>query len=302
MMEDILEEFRLLTGYDLSAFFDRYTNFVDVFYQSIVDYYNGSNIFIDAFTEFRFLEDQVKIIRPLWELHSTAFNRANYWVLLDTFSDIDVALQTINNFPRWLRSSRLSEFDSNVRVTRVLRQGQTFEQVATEIGFADINNTWTDIAIDNLAIEEDYTTEGGLNFDVSLRNNLTFDLPNIIDSLQGDNIYGKDIDRSFVFEDNDLKLVVARDAVRQTIDTILRTRKGSIPEFPADGIEEDTIGTNVSAIQYPVIFRNILSLFRKDGRFSEIKLLNLDRNQDSIFLTFEITTILKNSVVTNLEI
>ena len=297
-----LETFRQITGYDITIFFMSYQTFVADNYQDIVDYYNGSDRVAASFAALASLDAEVKMIEPLINLNRERFVTIDAWMIVDAYSDIIVALSTLNNMSRWARSSRTTQFDALVRIDRVSRQGVTFETEVRDLGYTDSQNDWARIVIENDIIEEDYTPAGGTMFSVTLRNNANFNIPNIVDNLQGENVYGKDINRVFEFENNDLKTVEFSDALRQTVDTILRTRKGSIPEFPEDGIEDAVIGTNVNTIQYPTIFRNLLNVFRKDARFVDVNLLDLFRENESVIMKLEVRAILKDAFVTNLTI
>lgn len=297
-----LSNFKEITGYDLEGFFNDFVDFVNNDFQLIVNYYNGGETPNKSFKELDRLLDEAHKIESIWEIHNSRFNDVSYWELCDKYTDIYGKLLTCKNMSKWTRSSRLNSFDSNIKFSRGLKQFETFERVAKSVGSQDPQNDWADIAINNLITEEDYTSEGGVIFSVSLQNNFNFDIPNIVDSLIGDNIYGKDIDKSFTFKDNDLSVVQFEDALLQSLEIKLSTKKGDIPEFEEIGLEPSATSSNVNTIQYPTIFRNLLSSFQLDGRWSEINLLDLYREEDAVFLKLEIKTVLKDNYVTNLKI
>ncbi len=301
MIEGV-EQFKDITGYDINAFFQSYEDFVSNYYNKIIDYYNGSDSDGDAFFALENIQTEINKIEPLWTIYRERFDTIDFWTILDLYGDIYVKISTCYNMSKWMRSSRLNQYDSSVNVPRILSQGENFEQISRDLGSNEYLDDWALIAIENYTIEEDYTPFGGTAFNLTLSNNNTANISNIIDNLKDDNIYGKDIYKVFEFEDNDLKTVVAKDALKQTLDTILSTVKGSIPEFPEDGIEDSVNGTNVNSIQYPSIFRNLLNIFRKDGRWTEINLLDLYRDQDAVFLKLEVKAILKDTFVTNINI
>ena len=297
-----LETFRLVTGYNIEAFFNQYRTFVALHYQNILDYYTGADRVSESFAALNDLNDQVRMIEPLIDLHRNQFPTIDAWTIIDAYGDIFVAIETMNNMSRWTRSSRTTQFDAAVRVERTLRQGETFETVIRTIGDRNYENSWAIVTIENYLNEEDYTPAGGASFSYVLRQNVNFNLANIVDNPSELNVYGKDIRRDMLFADNDFITVTGSDAVQQTVDTILRTRKGSIPEFPEDGIEDAVIGTNVNTIQYPTIFRNLLNIFRKDPRFTEVNLLDLTRDQDAVFMRLEVKALLRDAFITNLSI
>ena len=297
-----LDTFRQVTGYDIQAFLESYRTFVAEHYQNIINYYNGADRVAESFAFLENLNREVTMIEPLIDLHRNNFPTIDAWNIIDAYGDVYVALETVNNMDRWTRSSRTTQYNPEISVDRILRQGETFELVLRNDGSNEYDDAWTRVTIENYINEEDYTPSGGTLFNIRLQGAVSFNLPNIVDNPTEENIYGKDIRKDFIFQDNDLITVTGIDAVRQTVDTILRTRKGGIPEFPNDGIEDDSIGTNVNAIQYPIIFRNLLAIFRRDARFTEVSLLDLFRDEDAIFMRLEITAILKDSFITNINL
>jgi len=297
-----VSQFKDITGYDIELFFNNYIYFMNQYYQSIVDYYKGGELVAQSFNSLNLLIDEVNKIEPLFELHQNRFTTIDFWEILDAFSEIQVKLMTCQKMQKWTKSSRLNQFDTNIAFDRGLRQFETFESVAKSVGSNDPDTDWANISIDNLITEEDYTTEGGKIFQVKLQNNANFDLPNIIDSLNGTNIYGKDIVKKFEFVDNDLKTIDGNDNITQSLDTKLSLVKGSVPEFQDMGLDPQSTSTNVNSIQYPTIFRNLLNLFQNDGRWNEVTLLDLFRQDDAIFMKLRLQTILKDSITTNLKI
>lgn len=297
-----VEEFKNLTGYDIELFLNDFIAFSSNNYQSIVDYYSGGVLVSDAFKELDRLVEESNKIEAIMDLNADRLKTNDHWVLVETLSDIQVNLWTCKKMSKWTRSSRLNQYDSSITVEKGLRQFETFENVSKEIGSLDPDNEWSNITIDNLITEEDYTTEGGKIFWVKLQNSYNYGIPNIVDSLSGETIYGKDIVKRFEFVDNDLATISGNDAIKQSLSTKLDTVKGSIPEFPDRGIDPQSTSTNVNSIQYPSIFRNLLNLFQDDARWREVNLLDLYREDDAVFMKFEAKTILKDSFLTNLKI
>jgi hypothetical protein len=297
-----VDEFKKLTGYDIEAFLNDFVAFSANNYQSIVDYYSGGTLISEAFKEMDRLIGESNRIEAIMELNADRLKTNDHWVLVETIGDIQVNLWTCQNMSKWTRSSRLNQYDSSITVEKGLRQFETFETVAKEAGSLDSDNEWSNIAIDNLITEEDYTTEGGKIFWVKLQNSYNYGIPNIVDSLSGETIYGKDIVKKFEFVGNDLATISGNDAIKQSLSTKLDTVKGSIPEFPDRGVDPQSTSTNVNSIQYPSIFRNLLNLFQDDARWKEVNLLDLYREDDAVFMKFEVKTILKDSFLTNLKI
>lgn len=301
-MKETFDSFKRITGYDLQSFFERFVNFINVHSANIVNYYNGGSLDNVSFNELDYLLRESSKISPLFENFGSNFTYLGYWELLDKFSDIHTGLLTFKNMGKWARSSRLNRYDSSVNVDRKIRQGETVERIVAESGYTDPQQDWFDLAVQNQLIEEEYTPDGGKIISISFQNNANIAIDNIVDSLSGKNVLGKDIKRRIEFLGNDLATVEYELAVEQALQVILGTVKGSIPEFPEDGTSSDSIGSNVNTLEYPSLFRNLLSMFQKDGRWSEITLLDLSKDQDNVFMKIECKTVLQDRVITNIPV
>lgn len=301
-MKEVFEDFKRITGYDLQAFFQRFVDFINFHSGNVINYYDGGSINNTSFNELETLLKESKNISPLFEQHGANLTYLGYWEVLEKFTDIQTSLYTFDNMNKWMKSSRLNRFDSGTHIVRQLRQGETMELLSEDVGYSNSQEDWVTLAINNQLIEEEYTPEGGKIISVVFQNNSNFAIDNIIDSLVGKNVLGKDINRKIKFVNNDVETVEYEKAIEQCLYIILGTVKGSIPEFKEDGIESDTIGSNANIIQYPSMFRNLLSIFQKDGRWSEITLLDLKREEDNVFMKIECKTILQDRVITNIPV
>lgn len=301
-MKETFDNFKRIAGYDLQSFFERFVRFVNVHSGNVINYYNGGVLNNVSFNELESLSKEASKISPLFENFGSNFTYIGYWELLDKFTDIHTGLMTFKNMSKWTRSSRLNRYDSSVSIDRKIRQGETVENIALEVGYTEPQQDWFDVALSNQLIEEEYTPDGGKIISISFQNNANIVIDNIVDSLRGKNVLGKDIQRRIEFINNDLATVEYEKAVEQALFIILGTVKGSIPEFPEDGTSNESVGSNVNTIEYPSLFRNLLAMFRKDGRWSEITLLDLSKDQDNVFMKIECKTILQDRVITNIPI
>lgn len=279
-----------ITGYDIGKFLNDYVTFTNRYYSSIVNYYNGGDIDQDAFNFLDHLRAEEDKIKGIWPLYTNVFNNTDFWELLDTFDSISIKLDTVENLGKWLRSSRSGRFSTNTKTTYVQKQGESIENIISKLGSFDPENDWVKLSIQNDLNEEKYTSQGGVLLMASLSNNLNFDIKNIVDGLSKENLYGKDIQKKFVFTDGDLITLKGENSLLQTIETFLTTNKGSIIEFPEDGLENYGAGSNVNAFSYPSIFRNLLSMVQKDDRFQALVLVDLFREDDSIFIKLNFMT------------
>lgn len=300
-MRDSLTVFKDRTGYDISVFFQGFTFFMSNHYANIVNYYNGADIKRDSFVFLEYLIKETEKIEPIIDQYSNSFDNIDFWNINNLFSDIQSTLDTCINMGKWQRSSRLDRFSQNLKIEHIQKQNETLEKIARDSGFVDVNK-WAELAISNQLEEESYTNKGGALLSVTLPNNFNFNLENIVDFLIGDNIYGKDIEKEFkISDDGGLITVSGKNNVRQIFETILSTYRGGIPEFPDDGMPNEIFGSNENVIQYPILFRSLLNMLQKDKRFTAFDILDIRKEQDSIFIELQVKTImgetLKNNIV-----
>jgi hypothetical protein len=286
----VYDSFKQITGYDVRKYFSDFYRFTSTMYRDIVNYYNGFDIVQSSFNEFDRLVKESDKIESLLQFHSKRFENSEYWVLYDNFSNTQVKLSTINNLSRWMRSSRGDRFSSEISINYVLKQGESLERVSKKAGNELYDSEWYKIAVDNDLNEEKYTSAGGNILMVKLSNKLNFSLRNIVDTLTEENLYGKDIQKRFSLVNGDIFCLSGMESLMQTISTFFETYKGSIPEFPEDGLSNFIIGSNSTIIGYQYIFRNLLEMVQKDDRFKSITLIDLVKNEDKIFLKVQFTT------------
>lgn len=302
-MDISLEQFKEITGVDIGAFFQDYTTLVNSYYAAIIAYYEGGDLPGDGFRLVDQLLKQSEAIETAFYDHNNELNLLVFWELLDNFEEIKTSLLSIKNTGKWMRSSKVGTYDSTFYLQRTLSDYENFEDVARSVGSADPQNDWENITVRNLINEEDYSAEqGGPMFKISFAPTANFSIQTVVDHLIGERILGKDIDKKFHFANNDVAVVEYGDAIEQTVDTIISTLKGDIPEFPEDGISNDVIGTSVAVIQYPTLFRNLSAMFSKDDRFKEINLLSLEQKDDYVMMNINVVTVTNDSYLTNISI
>jgi hypothetical protein len=302
-MNTIFDIFKIVTRYDIKSYFDSFASFILSDYQKIVDYYErGSEIPATTLTKLQLLNSQVLQVNDLFSLYSDRLSNStsDIWELLDYFEMTKVTLSTVTNSSRWMRSTK-NVFQSNVvDKDYVLKQGQRFEGLVSELGYTDPTNDWSKVALNNDIIEEDYSFEGGNKLKISFVNDLSFNVNTVIDSISGEKLYGLDLDKAFIFENNDFKVLGYKDTIGQQTGILVGLIKGSVPEFPQDGISKDLVGGNVNAIQYPMLIRQQSEVFEKDGRYKSVAINKLETHVDSLIVELTITTKLDEVLNENL--
>lgn len=304
-MVEAIQKFKDLTGYNIQGFFEDFVLFCNNYYPLLVAYYTGqSDVSVnDSFGRLDNLMQQAREIEPLFTLKANGLTGMSSWELLDTFTECQTKLWTINNSSRWLRSAIIGRYGSNIALDRVLKTRENFEIVANELGITDPQNAWFDIAKNNFVEEEDYdaNSAGGM-FKINIRQSGNFDIPNVVDNLSSEKILGRDMDVDFRFENNDVATVDYELAVKQAFNTILNCVKGSVPEFIDYGIPNDIPGSSVNAVQYPTLFKHIMNMFQRDARWVQVNLLDVYQESDCIYMKISAKTVTNNYLETNIQI
>lgn len=303
MNEEKYTKFKTVTGYDIKSFFSDFVTFVNQYYPSIVEYYNGGEIDQESFYRLDRLTKDMDKIDALFVLHSDTLDDIDSWELLDIFTEIQTKIWTIRNSAKWLRSVFNGVRSNTIQMNQILSTNESFEDVV-EKDMYSINpqDDWLNIVVPQYITEEDYTTITSPIFAINLQQNSLGYIDTVVDTLDGKSILGIDIDKNFQFEDNDLKVVIYDDAIRQALELIQGSLKGFYPEFPDYGISNEIIGTTINAIQYPSIFKNLINMFQKDGRWKSVELIDLYTEQDSVFIKIRATTVTKNDYIISIPI
>jgi hypothetical protein len=293
-MANILDKFKNVTGFDITSYFTDFSSFILSDYAKIVNYcQDGTILSADVISRLKDLLSRMQQVTDLFSVYinQLSIDTVEIWEVLDYFEATKVTLWTVSNSDRWLRSTK-NVFRSNVvNNDFILRQGQDFEQLASEVGYSDPANDWSQIALNNNVIEEDYTFEGGNKLKISFVNNANYFVNCVIDSISGEKIYGLDLDKNLIFSDtNDFVILGYRATIIQQTEILVGLVKGSVPEFPLDGIDKVFSGSNVNAIQYPALLRQQSAVFEKDDRYKSIAINKFDVQAESVAIDIQITT------------
>lgn len=90
--------------------------------------------------------------------------------------------------------------------------------------------------------------------------------------------------------EEDFKVLTPQETVQQAFGILIGTNQGSVPEFPADGVDKSIVGQNVNIIQYPVLFRQLSAIFSKDDSFKEFQITSVEIKEDGVFVGLQAKT------------
>lgn len=306
-MSVITDKFYEVTGYDIESYFNRFIEFINTQYPKLVNYYEGGTLDAASFDELTYLLKESNKIEGIFEMFSDNLLTLDMWQVLDTFEDAFEKLNTASNLSRWLKSSRVSIYSSEVVVSQMLRTGENFEMAASNYDKPDPQNDWVDITVNNTIAEDEYDLDGGTRYKMNFQNSGTHGVDNVIDSLDNQLILGKDIAKEWVIEKDadgvwDLRTVKFQEACKQAFGILTSTMQGDIPEFVDLGIAKELIGSSQAMIEYPILFKNLSNLFATDSRWKDLRLMEMSIVEDSLFIEVQATTILGEKYTTNIPL
>lgn len=289
----ILQDFTQITRYDIRSYFEQFVFFLQYNQPRILAYYGGEtkNVHTDSFNKMNYLIKETKRILEIIERNSNNFSNYKWWLFIEQIEDNLQVLETTKASPKWLRTvETITSFNANPEQEVVLQQGETIEQLSRrKLGFEDWDNDWRNVAERNNIREEDYTPEGGTFLNVSFENTFAPTVEVVVDSLSGENIYGKDIYRVLTFENNDLVVLEPLETFTQSVDILIQLKKEDNPEFPEQGFNPKlVVGSNVNYLNFPTLIRQLTETFRRDDTISSMRVLDYKRDQDAIFITYEV--------------
>jgi hypothetical protein len=292
MTTETFDRFYRVTKIDIQQFITDLVNYYDNYYQNIIDYYTSNGILnsntISKLSDLKIKRDNIKDAFNVYSERLSDF--VDMWELLDSFEDMSTKIDTISNSQKWFRSNKGFSFDNQIESDIVLNQGQNLQDMADELGYTNPLDDWVNIALKNRLKEEDYDETGGNKLKVTFQNNAQYGINSVLDSISGEKIYGKDICRQFQFLNNDILILEYKDTLNQTIEILTNTYKGSVPEFPDDGIDKSIVGGNLVTVQSPVIFKQISKIIGKDDSFKSVTLSKVSDIQDMKFIEIQIQT------------
>lgn len=289
-----IDEFETITKYPFKDYLRSFDFFVKNNYNNIISYYSGNTKALDAvsFANLSSLIDETQRFFSVFSSNKNHLLNYKFWILIDTVEKIDNALQMVDNSSKWLRSTvSKGNFNPNPEIDVAFNQGQTLESIERDIlGSNDYQNSWVDLAIKNDLREEDYTSEGGFLIKANFENpSSSFKITSIVDNPVGEKVLGLDLDKRLNFADDDLATLQPKDTFMQNVSILINLRIGDNPEFNDQGINPSlVVGSNINSISYPVLFRQLSALFKADDTIKSFTINNINRDQDAVYLDFNV--------------
>lgn len=295
---NILDKFYKVTNYNLYQYFTDYRTFVDESVQSIISYYKGKTTLTKtAFQQLgNLLIESNKIESIIASLNTSLSSTTEFWDLIDNLSTIKTRLESTLNLAKWMRSSYVYGYENQAKKVYILKQNQTLENLAIELGSNNPNLDWVDIAVSNSLMELDYDRQGGNELIVKNADNNKLNTTSVVDIMVGDNILGKDLTEKIAITEDDIVSLGTVDTMEQSAGICLTVTKGSVPEFPNLGISKNLVGSAKNTLRASSLMRQVNNNFRTDDSFKSIEMINSRVDGDVAFYDFKIMSRLNNEV------
>ena len=274
-------------------------------YPQIVRYYQGSlqtlpNSVVDSYEKVKKSTDRIMYII---NSRKASFTKMIEWEVYEYMEDIKLQIDSVPTLYKVFRSSKTDfNFNGSFEFNHVKGKGESLEEVASNISNVDYNDTWVDIANRNDLFEIDYDDASGLDLKLSISlesNNIK--ASSVYDNAQGIKVLGLDIDRNFVFEDDDLKALGHEDTFEQSVSILANLKKGDIPEFLEFG-RNALVGSSIKSFGLTSIIRQMVNVFSTDDSLINFEVKESVVNGTDIFIKFSISSRLNNLVNSQLKI
>jgi len=290
---DLLQDFKRMTRYDLELYLLGVEELSRRYYPGIVAYYRGRDNRVPSLglKLLDSLVDESKRLDYIIGVNVSRFETTDWWDLLEILEDVKTKLRTMQNTPKWARTSLIrAKIAINPSSEVQLSQGQTIERLlGGNLGYKNEHQDWYDIAIHNDLREEDYSLNGGDQLTVAASGGFAFTINSIVDIMDRETMKGKDIDRKITWENDDIKVLSGDDAFIQDMEILATLRKGDNPEFISNGLSKEVaVGQNINSISYPLLMRQINETFRRDDSIDRFAVTKIERVQDGVFIEMEI--------------
>jgi len=306
--EDTLIDFEEYTGFEISDFLFDFQTFVNVHYENIISYFRGDTNDLNQDSSDRLNRLAIRNVDLQEKLNqfSEDFETFNYWSLLEYLENIGMEIERATVIYKYLRSAKFPGFNESSLVQDYsMTSTDTLERIADR-DRDDAQNSWVDIAVKNQLLEVDYVGEdGGKNLKLGKKVLGVLFLNSVVDRLQGDTVYGLDIDVEFAYDEDidDIKVLDYRPTFEQSVSVLANLKKHDIPEFPNLGVSANRItGTNLADFAFSFIIREMNQTFSTDDTIVNFSVKDLNRVGSTFNIEFQLESFYNFVYNKNVEI
>lgn len=305
-MERSIEKFQEITNFPLSNFIVEADSFFNNEFNDIVAFFSGNRESLNKgyITKLNSLSEKAQYIQQIFRSRKDSLDSIEFWELLDAIEDIKVKLSTTQNISKYLRSSIVKGTEKAGFVfDTIMRNDETLEDINLHQLKENDEESWFDIAFDNDLKEIDWDIAGGKELKIRKRVFQIDAVTSMVDNTIGEKIYGRDLNRTLTFKDDDLETLSYKETAIQTVDILAALSKGDIPEYRNLGMDHMLYkGSNFSKLNYSSIVRELNKNFATDDLFVDFKIRDIKYEEGDVFIEFEVGTKYELIVIKNIKI
>ena len=227
-----ITKFEELTDFKLNQFLIECNSFFQNDYPLLYNFYSGKLTInpVSSVDRYKSLKEQVVQLFSIFKTSEYLLNTCEYWEVYDFIDDLNVKFSTINKLSKWLRSSQVnSTYTQQFSIDYVLNNGMSVEEAVSTMTGNENEIYANKLMIDNDLDERDYDLSGGQILKIQNQKTSTgVDVTTIVDSTEGEKIYGLDLAKKLAWENDDLKVLSYKDTLLQTIEICSKLVKGQI--------------------------------------------------------------------------
>lgn len=268
-----------IISYDLSLYLSEYNKWYKENMPNLVGFYTGrlKEISVDNFLNLENLLVKSAQITNNITINKHLFVTLLDWEIVEFLENIKANLWAMNRLDKFLRSTQTNANQTNqFEFNQTLTQNQTLEHVSFDtIQSQDYNNDWVDVALRNDLAEVDYTNEGGNALILSVNlNTRSVRISGVLDNIQGNKVYGLDLQKKLEFVDDDLKTLGYAATIYQAVDILMNIMKGDVPEFLEMG-RSGGVGANLRNFAINTVIRELVQTFSSDDTLTNFNVNKL---------------------------
>ena len=300
-------EFEKITKYPLISLLEKYAYFNENYLAGLKLYFSGNvaDVDVNAVDMMNELMGNCAEILSVVNSYNNKLNDCGFWELIDYLESLRDNIEKITKLPKYYHVTKtISGYKPIVESNGNVGGMRTFEDVENELRYDnfDTKTTWEQIMLNNDMEETAWEIDELKQVKYTISAPESIKVSTILDVLQGDNIYGRDINRKITFDNNDLFLVKYADNIKQKCEILLNLKRGDVPEMSMFGVDNKFLGEGVRAFTYNEIFSQIESNFLQNDVFDSVEIYDIKFDNGSISISVDIKTKYDYSLVKKLDI
>lgn len=300
-------EFEKITKFPLILLLEKYAYFNENYLAGLKLYFSGraDDVDVNAIDAMNELKGNCAELLSIINSYNNKLSDCGFWELIDYLESLNDNIEKIIKLPKYYHVTKtISGYRPIVESNGNVGGMRTFEDVENELRYDnfDTQTTWGQIMLNNDIEETAWEIDELKQVKYTISAPESIKVSTILDILQGDNIYGRDISRKITFDDNDLFLVKYADNIKQKCEILLNLKKGDVPEMPLFGVDNKFLGEGVKAFSYNEVFTQIEGNFLQNDIFDSVEIYDVKFDNGSISISIDIKTKYDYSLVKKLDI